>query len=212
MKSALSVDALPGISNHNIIFLKCDFTVTRAREPVKELFELNNAEDQSILDCLFWRLFAKNIGVNELHFKSAARMHEASSEYSSTEPMDYSENRSYSIDFSLKRPRVTPSKSCKYLFFNVTMRSILKSNLRKFSMYTTLLTRLSYVQVTNAPHIAEACNTFFHRYFGVIAPRKLMLTACVGFELPDLVISEEGIFSSLLNRDPKKICRSGRHT
>lgn len=53
MKSALSVDALPGISNHNIIFLKCDFTVTRAREPVKELFELNNAEDQSILDYLF---------------------------------------------------------------------------------------------------------------------------------------------------------------
>lgn len=156
MKSALSVDALPGISNLNIIFLKCDFTVTRAREPVKELFELNNAKDQSILNYLFWRLFAKNIGVNELHFKSAAQMHEASSEG------ERNINRRSpwitrkiaviaSTIFSVKRPRVTPSKSysrvesCKYLFFNVTMHSILKSNLRKFSMYTTLLTRLSSV-------------------------------------------------------------------
>lgn len=63
--------------------------------------------------------------------------------------------------------------------------------------------KLNDVKVTGTQRIAEASNKFFSSVF-LREPTQEDDAHCVGLKLPDLVISEEGIFSSLLNLDPKK--------
>lgn len=117
-----------------------------------------------------------------------------------------------------KTPNVLPSlradlrkkiKESKYHFFNVKMHGFLVTNPKKFWTHITQKKdpvgkiKINDREVSDACSIARAFNAFFSSVF-VRATQCCTNFNIPGFDIPDITITEPGIFSALLNLDPKK--------
>lgn len=113
------------------------------------------------------------------------------------------------ISKSLRTELRNKIKSSQFHFFNVKMHNFLSTNPRKFWMHLSnkkekvTKIKINDADVTDASCIATVFNKYFCSVFLRMGDTPPEFHGN-NLELPDLIISEEGVFSALLHLDTKK--------